>query len=177
MSNRPPRPRIKPNTERLTPIVDPDEYVQNLCSPNTKKADDGDFRVDYEICFDKHYIYHKGVRQFIDSDSVKLIIKEALPYMMLFSSVIKNFSFLNKHPFIGNPNRVLIKKDTPNGLLNVIIQAHFKENLTLEITVITAMCVEDFRLAEGQYAIELLENEAHLLKWEGNIFKRIKLFD
>jgi hypothetical protein len=52
-------------------------------------------------------------------------------------------------------------------MLNVVIETHFVNINTYEITVVTAQCVDDFRAQIGQFAIEL-QGDASILKKKEN---------
>ena len=49
-------------------------------------------------------------------------------------------------------------------MLNVTIEAHYKSLREYEITVITAMCVNDFRIADNQCVIEILDEDSSVLR-------------
>lgn len=55
----------------------------------------------------------------------------------------------------------LVRKST---MLNVVIEAHFLDISRCEITVKTAMCVDDFKMSTGQYFIEFQEDGSVLKK-------------
>lgn len=51
--------------------------------------------------------------------------------------------------------RVILQETSVDSKLNVVIEAYFLDICHYEITVKTAMCTEDFRVAMGQYCLEI----------------------
>jgi hypothetical protein len=86
---------------------------------------------------------------------------------------VKGFSFLNPEPIIGQPLRILLQRELNDSMLNVLIQAHYINRSQFEITVITAMCVDDFKLASGQYAVEIQRDSSFLKKFENKKYTEI----
>jgi len=179
MEQREPRKRIKYEPKGVPIIQDELEFVENKCSGNARKIFVEIENIHFELWFDKHYhdrLHHgdeNGKRENIDTFVVEDLIKNSVSHLIFYSSLIKGFTFLNHYPIIGQPHRILLQRELNKSLLNVLIQVHFIQRNVFEITVITAMCVDDFRLASGQYAVEIQGDSSFLKKFENKKFIEI----
>ena len=169
------RPRIqRPQT---TPaIADPLEFKGNRSTPNARLVCNVIDKSECEIWLDKHYHIRyqhgdeNGKRIGIEPAIVESVVKKSIKYLLAFSSMVKTFKFIN---YVGQNEplvSVVLKEESHGSTLNVVIQVHFLEINKYEVTVKTAMCVEDFRIESGQFAIVLDETGAVLKKWvNGNM--------
>lgn len=181
MDERPLRKRIILNSRAANALPvekDPDAYTKNRASENAKIAIEVSEHIDVKIYFDKHYeqrVQHGEddgqQRNGIDKDIVKLLVMKCISHMIFYASNIKSFHFLNKiaEGSLDRATRVLCQQYIGNELLNVVIEAHFNSITEYEITVVTALCVDKFRMSEGQYAIEIFEDGSSTLK---NYYRR-----
>jgi hypothetical protein len=163
---RPKRPRIPFKAAMMAkPIIaDELEFTKNMCSPNARKIKTQVQETIAAIWFDKHYHDRSqhgdenGKRDGIDPVIVEKLVIKAIPHLLLFSSIVPGFVFLNHSSGIGTPSttpvRIVLKERTSSDVLNVVIEAHYIDITEFEITVKTAMCVADFRLSDGQYLID-----------------------
>lgn len=162
LEERPKRKRI-PVRKPMAPIEeDPLEFKQNKSSPKAKRIYTEDENVTIELWFDKHYHDRDqhgddfGKRDGIDNDVVESLVKRSIKHMILYSTLVKGFTFLNKdYQPHERPLRIVLQEQTEFGLLNVVIEAHFIEIDYYEITVKTAMCKDDYKPFDNQYTIEL----------------------
>ncbi len=87
--------------------------------------------------------------------------------MLFYSSYLKNFTFLNYNGIGADSDRairIVCQKEFDDELLNVVIECHYSSLNSYEITVKTAMRTNDFKLSDGQYAIEVLNEDNSYLK-------------
>lgn len=169
------RPRIpikvKPVDETVT--VDSLEFTANKCTPNARIVRTVDEQIAIELWYDKHYLDRQqhgdesGRRIGIDTQVVEDLVTRSIKHLLFYGAYIKNFCFLNHGQPIGGGRaiRIVCQQETENGLLNVVIEAHFKALNLYEVTVKTAMCIEDFAISDGQYAIELFSDMSSTLKF------------
>lgn len=92
-----------------------------------------------------------------------LIIK-AFKYLLDIYLRFPRFKFINFYEQGGKPTkeRIVLKNHHESGILNVVIEIHFLDTSKYEVTVITAMEVDNFKIADGQYVISLVENRVLL---------------
>jgi hypothetical protein len=97
-------------------------------------------------------------------------------YLIAYSSFLKTFSFINHDSNGGRANRIVLQEPTDEGRLNVVIEAHLIDNDTYEITVKTAMRNDSFKISDGQFALEVFDNESVLKRMErGRIIEVYRL--
>jgi hypothetical protein len=182
MEGRPPRKRIAYEPKGVPAIKDELAFVGNKCSRHAKKILGVVEKFHIELWFDKHYHDRaylgdsNGRRENIDKNVVEELIKDSISHLIFYSSLVKGFSFLNMESIIGQPLRILLQRLLNNSMLNVLIQAHYINRSQFEITVITAMCVDDFKLASGQYAVEIQGDSSFLKKFENKKYTEIASF-
>jgi len=169
-NQRPKRKRIPVQKPSGTIIDDPLEFKQNKCSVKAKKIFTEKENITIELWFDKHYHDRNqhgddlGKRDGIDNDSVTNLVKRSFRHMVLYSTLVKGFAFLNRnHQPHERPLRIVLQEETDYGLLNVVIEVHFLDLCLFEITVKTAMCKDDYQLSDNQFAIQL-DGEGSILK-------------
>ena len=172
--NRPARQR-QPIQKRGNPaIIDADAYISNGSSAHVKIIRTVDQIIEVELFFEKHYIYRDEVgendgtkRLGIGAAQVEPLVVEALKHLLIYSACLPTFSFLNhpkgEHPQSEMRRRIFCQKESGEGQLNVLIQVNFISIHKYEITVITALCKNDFWLKDGEYAI-LVDGENSILQ-------------
>lgn len=170
MSEKPLRKRKYPSFDSdRSEIIDPQEYKKNCVSKNAKRIKTESEKILYEIWHDKHYYDRhqfgdeNGKREGIDPDAVHNLLKKAMPYLILCGVSHLGFRFIN-HSGNSDTVKVVLQTQTPNGMLNVVIWSHMIDPTFYEITVKTALVVDDFRMDFGQCALEVSENEVILKK-------------
>lgn len=173
------RKRIAYEKKGMPAIEDELEFKANKCSGNAKRIIIQEENIQIDLWFDKHYhdrYQHgdeNGKRVGIDSHIVKELVLRSFKHLILYSSLIKGFTFLN-HPAIAtNSARVVLQEFIDEAMLNVVIEVHFVDIYTYEVTVKTAMSTDHFRISDGQYAIELDGDSSILKKCERGTLKEI----
>lgn len=161
------RPRIK-NIKKATSETEPD-FKPNCASENAKLLHKyTEFEV--ELWIDKHYQNRRihgdenGRREGIEEKEVQDLIIKAFKYLLDIYLRFPRFTFINFFEKDKTPTkeRIVLKEIKDNGTLNVVIEIHFLDTSKYEVTVVTAMEVENFKVADGQYVISLVGNRVLL---------------
>jgi hypothetical protein len=173
MEPREPRKRIKYEPKGVPAIQDELEFIKNKCSDHAKKIFVQIENIHVELWFDKHYHDRhqhgddEGKRTGIDPATVEALVRKSLKHLLFYSSAVAGFKFVNIGP--SQPAvRVVLQEELENSQLNVVIEAHFLDIKSSEITVKTAMCTDDFRISMGQYCIEIQGDNSILRRKDNN---------
>lgn len=172
------RKRFRIARERLPALEDRLAYYGNSSSHKARYDVAFDETMSVEMWFDKHYLDRhqhgdeNGARDGIDPDYIRQLVREAIKPLFIFASQTKGFCFVNGPPF-RETIRAIIRKSFNGSKLNVVLQCCFKNPGCLEVTVITAMVVDDFKLATGQYVVDLEESDIVLSKFENGKLNEI----
>ena len=168
------RPRIS-----IEKHVEKDEFSQNCASHNAKFVYKyKDFEI--EIWIDKHYQDRVdygddiGKRHGIDENIVIKLIVESFKYIFHFYSRHRTINFIN---FFEKGKvtdyRIVLKKYIDEQPLNVAIEIHFLDYSKYEVTIKTAMVIDDFRLSDGQYSISVTNDKVLLNRFVNKEIYRI----
>ena len=172
---KPKRKRIPIRKPMPGVIDDPIEFKQNKSSPNARKIFACVESTQMDVWIDQHYHIRQqhgdgnGKREGIDPEIVEKLIRKSLRYLLLYSSAVRGFKFLHHQGSSESPasSRIILKQNLNDEILNVVIETHFSEIDKYEITVRTAMVEDNFRVAIGQYVLEL-HNDGSTLKRRDN---------
>ena len=173
MERREPRKRISITRQMLSAIPDPMEFTKNKSSDHARSVTTINERITIDLWFDKHYVDRhqhgdiNGKREGIDIEIVKNLVLNSVKHLLFYSSCIKNFTFLNHNGNLvvgGRAIRIICQQDSGGDMLNAVIEVHYKSLSEYEITVITAMSNNNFKLSDGQYAIEIIDLDSSVLK-------------
>lgn len=143
------------------PLNDWGFFIPNQCSQLAKKIQLVVEKSTFEIWFDKHYHNRQlfgddfGERTGIETSRVLDLVIRSLRHLLFYSATIRGFKMINYSAQPDPTIRVLLQEEVEDTILNVVIEAHTTVLNVYEITVKTAMCVENFRVALGQYIIEV----------------------
>jgi hypothetical protein len=168
------RKRIPVQRGELKAIDDKIEFTSNKCSNNARKIHVEARHVNIHLWFDKHYhnrYQHGdeyGKRENIGPTEVENLVRKAVKHLIFYSCNIRGFKFINYKGQPEAPVRVLLQEQTEQSILNVVIEVHYLDIETFEITVKTAMCVDDFRASVGQYIIEFQKDISFLKRKDNN---------
>jgi len=179
MERREPRKRIAYVKKGVPAIEDELAFTKNKCSENARKIKSVNPSLIFEVWFDKHYQIRKqfgdenGERVGIDWENVESLVLNSLKHLVAYSSILKTFTFINHELHGGRANRIILQEYIDEGKLNIVIEAHLIDIETYEITVKTAMCTETFAISDGQFALEIVDNESILRKMERGQLKEI----
>lgn len=145
------------------------DFKPNCASDNAKFLHKyTEFEV--ELWIDKHYqnrLVHgddNGKREGINELSVKELIIIAFKYLLDIYLRFPKFKFINffEQGKTSTKERLVLKKVHDNGTLNVVVEIHYLDTSKYEVTVITAMEIDNFKIADGQYLISFVENRVVL---------------
>ena len=179
MSEREPRKRIPIKRFLLSPIEDKMAYSKNRCSDNARQINSIKPNLIFEVWFDKHYLIRrqfgddKGIREGIDAAKVESLVTRSIEHLVAYSSILKNFTFINYELNGERANRIVLQESTEDGMLNVVIEVHLINSTTYEITVKTAMREDSFKISDSQFALEIIDNESILKRMEKGHIKEI----
>lgn len=165
------RARIK-----YTPVpIEKDDlaFTKNLCSNNARQIADLTLKVTFDLWYDKHYHdRHQhgddyGKRDGIEPEIIEALILKSLSHLLLYSSTVRGFKFVNYKESSDKPARVIVQENiATNEMLNIVIEVHYVASDRFEITVKTAMQTDSFRIQDGQYAIQFDGDSSTLCKQE-----------
>lgn len=172
------RPKIQP-VKKIVATHEPD-FIPNKATSNAKLLHKyTEFEV--ELWMDVHYHIRKtkgdidGRREGIEEGKVQLLIIKAFKYLLDIYLRYPRFTFIN---FIEEgkskpKERLVLKQIHEDGTLNVVVEIHFLTTSKYEVTIITAMEIDDFKVADGQYVISLVENRVVLRRSVNKSFQEI----
>lgn len=184
--DKPKRKRIvreeNPTSNIQIGIVDHEAYIPNSASVKAKKIHVFDETLNIEIWIDKHYqdrLYHGSddgsKRDGIEYKSIEPLLIKSIKHLLYYSLKHKNFVFINHPPNRVGNIRIILKELVDNDLfLNAAVEFHFVDLKTIEVTIVTAMLIEDFKMSEGQFGIEFEGNCSTLIQ---NKLKKIGIVD
>ena len=164
------RARIKRDIKDIEVIADPIAYKPNCASENAQLIHQYD-ELKVELWCDKHYHNRRtfgdvnGRREGIEVEGVQELIIDGFKYLLDFFLRGVPFKFINYFD-INNKNklpyRVVIKRRVDVSVLNVVAEIHYLDTSKFEITVITAMVTDNFKVSDGQYALTISNNSVVL---------------
>ncbi|MCF1420312.1 hypothetical protein [Mangrovimonas futianensis] len=167
------------------PVIDEKAFVQNASSSNAKKVHDFNESLNMEIWIDKHYQDRHMFgsddgekREGIEYENIETIILKSIKHLIYYSLKHKKFAFLN-HPNQGGRNiRIILREETEDGsFLNIVAEFHFIDLSTVEITIVTAMVIDDFKFSEGQFGIEFEGVYSDLIQYSKNSMIKVDSYD
>ena len=166
-----------PKIERLKAIDDPAEFKKNYSSEKARQILSKSCDFHYELWIDQHYQTRQqfgdknGKRDGIEQEVVKSLVIRAFQPLIIYSTLVKEFKFINKGD--KPPVMVVLQEEIDGIMLNVPIQAHLCHDNKFEITVKTAMRINDFKIQAGQYVIELQAGGSVLKKFHNGQLKDV----
>ena len=173
MEPREPRKRIKYEPKGVPVIHDEMEFIKNKCSDHARKIFVQIENIHIELWFDKHYHDrhqhgdNEGKRVGIDPKTVETLVRKSLKHLLFYSATVAGFKFVNfATPQL--PARIVLQEELESSQLNVVIEAHFLDIKSCELTVKTAMCTDGFRVSAGQYCIEIQGDNSILKRKDNN---------
>ncbi|PXY39396.1 hypothetical protein DMB65_18095 [Flavobacterium cheongpyeongense] len=186
MEEKPKRKRISTKQSNEATIVnDVEGYQENCCSPNAKKIGIHSENIIVNFWIDKHYSNRDqygeddgAKREDIGIEYVEKLVQKALPHLIYYSLKHKSFQFVNHPPPKSRGLRVVLKEEFDTDItLNIIAEYHFFDTNTYEVTVITAMRKEDFKISVGQFELIFNSSFSTLNQKNGNNIQYIDTFE
>ncbi len=167
------RPRIKTREVIGEIIIDELAYGENKGSKNARKIIDKSEQIHIEIWYDKHYVNRNqfgnndgSKREGIDEQVIQRLVSDSLCHLIHYSFVIKNFAFINSSKQANHIKRVLLQEPVYDSLVNVVVGFYHITNNRYEVTVYTALVIDDFRISDGQFVLCLEKGNSQLKKLE-----------
>lgn len=163
------RPRIKKNNIFATVITDGEGFIANSCSSHAKLIEELDVSLVVELWLDIHCQGRQqigdenGKRDGIEPAVLQDLVQRSLKHILHFQleKNIRLMRFVNDIN-VGIP-RFIIRERQPDGImLNLVVEYHFDSLGRFEVTMVTAMKVNGFRIIDSQYIVELQGNTATL---------------
>lgn len=168
------RPRIS-KTEDI--IIDPDNYSANSSSNFAKKFYECQHDLSIELWIDKHCCLRQTERLGIDMDKLQLLALQAIKHIIYYQLREVKFNIIQYPEFRGKEKRIIIRRNTDSGeILNLVIECHFVDIALYEITLVTAMVENNFRVFDGQYVLDIDEESSVLSRKVANKFTEIRKF-
>lgn len=178
MSKKRPRILKKAPTDAVK-TVDELEYIANACSKNAKKINTYEC-FQFEVWIDKHCMLRqyggeneKG-REGIGIDVLEALVSKGFKYLTTIFLENPNFKFIKFVEDRERDMRVVIKERNENGeMLNVVVECHYIDISTYELTIITAMVIEDFRISDNQYVLQVNNDNVTLRRFVNKGYQNI----
>lgn len=168
------RPRIKKTANfneetEVIPVNTNNDFTQNCASPNAKFIHKyTDFEI--EIWIDEHYEKRanegdeNGFREGIEKDIVINLIIDSVKFIFHFYMTLRLTNLIN---FFNRAkptkHRIVVKDYRGTAIpLNIVIEVHFLNYSQYEITIITAMKCQDFKMSDGQIFMSMTDTGVNL---------------
>lgn len=124
-----------------------------------------------ELWCDKHYFHRRnfgdssGEREGIEIEMVQGLIIKSFKYLLDIYLKGVPFKFINYFD-PSKPNkkkeRVVLKEILKDGILNIVAEIHYLDTSRFEVTIITAMKTDNFKVADGQYSLRVTKEQVLL---------------
>jgi hypothetical protein len=156
----------------VTAIVDDKIFTTNAASSKAKKTIIFNEDLKVEIWIDKHYqnrVYHGSddgtVRDGIEYANIEPVLIKSFKHLLYYSLKFKPFVFINHPPNKIHNIRVILKDLRDGEFINVVVEYHFIDLNTIEVTIVTALSGNDFNMSNGQFGIEFEGNYSKLIQF------------
>lgn len=187
--SKPKRKRIKKvnyTSSHIEPsVVDPLAFTENASSSNAKKVLVFNEKLNIEIWIDKHYqdrVYSGSddgsIREGIEYERIEPVLIKSFKHVLYYSLKHKNFVFINHPPKKVRNLRLVLKELTEeDSFLNIVVEYHFIDLNTIELTIVTALTNNNFNFSVGQYGIEFEDNHSKLVQFNSGRLSDIDTYD
>lgn len=168
------RKRIKADTEE---VFDEKLYRANCCSENAKMFHEYSNDLTIELWIDKHCSLRQVERIGIDLDLLKDLAIRSIKHIIYYQLRESKFNIIQYPEFKGKDKRIVIQEVTSNGeFLNIVIECHFLDISSYEVTLITAMVEKNFRIFDGQFFLIIDGESSELNRKISNSILKINNF-
>ena len=155
------------------------------CASNNARIIHKYTEFEIEIWIDKHYHNRRifgdddGKRKGIEEKDVLNSIIKAFKFLIDIYFRYPQFKFINyfEKGKATSKIRFVIQEFHSSGILNTVIEIHFLDVGKYEITIITAMEVDDFNISDGQYTLRLSSSKISLQKMINKNLKELYFVD
>jgi hypothetical protein len=169
MNRKEKRKRISENNAEV--IIDVDAWLENCTSKKVRHHTTFAENFQIEFWYDKHYWDRlhlgddDGDRVGIEFEYVEPLVIKSFKHLMYYSLKHRDLLFVNHPPPRTRNIRIVLRQTyTDKITLNIAVEYHFVSLNKFEVTIVTAMSIEDFQLGDNQYAIEFNEEESILYR-------------
>lgn len=173
-------------TSAITETVIVEEgFTKNASSDNAKKTLVFNEQLNIEIWIDKHYqnrVYHGSddgtERDGIEYSKIEPVLIKSFKHILYYSLKHKNFVFLNHPPNKVRNIRLILKELIEDEIfLNIVVEYHFINLNTIEVTLVTALKSDDFNFSVGQFGIEFEDDYSKLLQFNNGRINEIDSYE
>lgn len=184
MQSKQKRKRIDYSTKVGEVVVDVEAFVKNKSSERAKKITTASEQIEIDIYFDKHYFDreqhgdNEGKRDGIENETVQSLLIEAAKHLFYYSIRNRIFSFVN-FDLGTRPERIVLTKEIDGELpLNIVAEYHYLSLNKYEVTLKTAMKIDNFRLSDAQFQLIIHSDDTSTLnRFEKNKVKLISNYN
>ncbi|KGO90999.1 hypothetical protein [Flavobacterium subsaxonicum] len=171
--DKPKRIRIKsPVIETF--IVDPLKYGVNASTQNARQDCTINIKYDVEIWYDEHVSIRQLERDGIEIDVLKKLASKSFKHIFYYQLRYPLVKLLQYPERKGRNYRFVLKEQCEDGaLLNITCELHFLDAGLYEMTFITAMITNSFKIFDGQYIVKVDGESSTLSKLENGTIKLI----
>jgi len=179
-------PRAKESSQECKDIfIDKEIFLANASSANAKKTLVFNENLNIEIWIDKHYqnrVYHgsdDGIeRKGIQYVNIEPVLIKSFKHILYYALKHKNFVFINHPPNKVRNIRLVLKELIDDEIfLNIVVEYHFINLSTIEVTLITALQSDDFNMSNGQFGIEFEDNHSKLVMFSAGRLNEIDTYE
>lgn len=171
MNRKEKRKRISEAKYKGEIIIDVEAWLENCSSKRVRHHTTFTDNFQIEFWYDKHYwdrLYlgdENGDRIGIEFEFVEPLVIKSFKYLIYYSLKHKDLLFVN-HPPQKTRNTRVVLRETFNDktTLNIVAEYHFINLNKFEVTIITAMSIDEFELGDNQYAIEFTGEQSTLFR-------------
>ena len=159
--------RLRIGVEKGIEVSDPLDFKPNAATLEGRLFHEY-AELGIELWIDKHcHNWQKGGgREGIGIELIEDIVIKSFRYLTNMFLKNPNFQYIKYFKdALHDPRIVLQEENTQGVMLNVVIEIHHLEMSKFEITVKTAMAVNDFRISDGQRILLITHNRAILRKF------------
>lgn len=172
-----------PSTEILTDYDD--MFSKNASSDNAKKVIVFNESLNIEIWIDKHYqnrVYHGSddgsEREGIEYANIEPVLIKSFKHILYYSLKHKNFVFINYPPNKVRNTRLVLKELIEDDVfLNIVVEYHFINLNTIEVTLVTAMKSDEFNMSNGQFGIEFDNDYSKLIQFSNGRLNDVDTYE
>lgn len=158
-------------------VHDPEKYGPNSCSDNAKKFHDHSHNLEVELWLDKHCGYRQTERYGIELDNLQDLAIDSLKHILYYQLRYPRINLIQYPEYRGRNYRIAVQTTIESGdILNIVVEYHYVDICMYELTIITAMVVNDFKHFDGQYILDIDGESSRLLRRVNNITSELHNF-
>lgn len=152
-------------------IIDIETWLENCSSNKVRHHTTFTENFQIEFWYDKHYWDRlhlgddDGHRKGIEFKYVEPLVVKSFKHLMYYSLKHRDLLFVNHPPPRTRNIRIVLRQTfTDKTTLNIVVEYHFINLKKFEVTIVTAMSNDQFKLGDNQYAVEFNEEQSTLIR-------------